>query len=276
MVHDLKTCRYATPAGRLGSTPLSTDGTSSTFQRGRLFWSVQFPQHVCKSVERFPDLGMRGSKGLFANRQRAAIERLSLIRLTLRDSELGQIAYAQRHLGMIRAQQLLFDGEGAQKQRLRLCILAIHAMEHAEIVERDGHIGMILSMHGFINFQSLEIHRFCFDIFALPCVDLGQLRKADRDSAVLGTEFLCLADGCEIDPFCIGIVSLSDRLLSCRHGRFPCLLLTGWQQQEKKTEGKNAKAFHETPTCSMRMIRNRLALPTFRHVNQVQCKKLAA
>jgi len=149
-------------------------------------------------------------------------------------------------------------------------------MEHAEIVERSGNIDMILSMHGFINFQSLEIHRFCFDIFALPCVDLGQLRKADRDSAVLGTEFLCLVDGREIDPLCIGVVSLSDGLLSCSHGRFPCLLLTGWQQQEKKTEGKNAKAFHETLKCSMRKIRDLLALRSFRHVNEVQCKKLAA
>src|SRR5262249_54588043 len=135
---------------------------------------------------------------------------------------------------------------------------------------------MSLSMHGFINLQSLEIHGFCFDIFTLPCIDLGQLREADRDTTVLGTEFLCLVDGCEIDPFCIDIVSLSDGLLSSSHGRFPCLLLTGWQQQEKKTEGKNAKAFHEILKCSIRRIRNLVALLTFRHVNQVQCKKLAA
>jgi len=115
MVHDLKTFTYATPAGRLGSTPLRTDGTSSSFQQGRLVWPVQSPQYVCKIVKRFPDLGMRSAKGLLTNRERAAIERLSLSRLTLRDSELGQIAYAQRHLGMISAQQLLFDGEGAQK-----------------------------------------------------------------------------------------------------------------------------------------------------------------
>src|SRR5262245_4786064 len=162
MIHDLKTSRYATPAGSLGSTPLRTDGTSSTFQQGRLVWPVQFPQHVCKSVERLPHLRMRSAKGLLTNCECAAIERLSLIRLTLRDSKLGQIAYAQRHLGMIRAQQLLFDGEGAQKQRLRLCILAIHAMEHAKIVECGGDVGMILSVHGFINFQSLEIHGLCF------------------------------------------------------------------------------------------------------------------
>ena len=126
---------------------------------------------------------------------------------------------------------MFFDDEGAQQQWLRLRILAIHAMEHAKIVERGGDIGMVLSVYGFINLQRLEIHRLRFDIFALARIDLGQSRKANRDTTVLKTEFLRLVDGCEIDPFCIGIVSPLDRLFSRGHGRFPALLLTGWQRQ---------------------------------------------
>src|SRR5262245_20666718 len=104
-------------------------------------------------------------------------------------------------------------------------------MEHAKIVERGGDIDMVLSVYGLINLQGLEIHRFGLNIFALPRIDLSQLRKADCDAAVLKTEFLRLVNGCEKDPFCLDIVSLLHRLMSCSHGRFPGLLLTGWQEE---------------------------------------------
>jgi ABC-type uncharacterized transport system YnjBCD ATPase subunit len=85
---------------------------------------------------------MRRPQRPLSNRQGSTVQRFRFLRLPLDHAQLGQIPDTQRHVGMVEAQEFLFDGQSTRQQGLRLGILAVHAMEDPQVVERGGDIGV--------------------------------------------------------------------------------------------------------------------------------------
>src|SRR5215831_16670276 len=109
------------------------------------------------------------------DRQGAAVQRLRFFRLALRYPQLTEVSSTQSHIGMIGTQKSLFDRERPCQQRFGFSVLPVHTMEYTKIIQRSCDIEVVLAMNGLIDLQGLQIHGFCLNMLALPCVNLRQL-----------------------------------------------------------------------------------------------------
>ena len=84
---------------------------------------------------------------------------------------------------MVEAQEFLLDGQSPRRQGLCLGIPAIHAMEDPQVVERGDDIGVKFAMHGLVNLQRLQIHRF--HLYILPLTSMALRRSSRPNSSAL-------------------------------------------------------------------------------------------
>ncbi|MGY4346568.1 hypothetical protein ACVWXM_003035 [Bradyrhizobium sp. GM7.3] len=132
-------------------------------------------EEISQIAGRGHDLGMIGPECIFADDQRATIERLGVTVALLVLVEAGEIVQRAGDVGMIRSQHLIPDRERALDRRFRVRIAIEIAIDLAEIVQDGGHRRMLGAASLLVDRERPLKQRLGFGIVLLLHIERGEI-----------------------------------------------------------------------------------------------------